>query len=70
VQAEVRWSLDGEHFVHATDDAAAFVRSLVLQHGDRVADLEVRRASLEDTYIALVHGRRWSGEDRVLEAVR
>jgi ABC-2 type transport system ATP-binding protein len=69
VEAEVRWSLDGEHFVHATDDVTPFVRSLLGQHGDRVADLEVRRASLEDTYIALVHGAGWTGE-RTLEMVR
>ncbi len=69
VEAEVRWSLDGEHVVHTTDDATGFVRSLLAQHGERVTDLEVRRASLEDTYIALVHGQEWAPE-RVLEAVR
>ena len=69
VEAEVRWSVDGEHFVHATDDVTPFVRSLLGQHGDRVADLEVRRASLEDTYIALVHGAGWTGE-RTLEVVQ
>jgi ABC-2 type transport system ATP-binding protein len=53
-RAEVRWSRAGESFVHATDDATAFVRQLVNQHDD-VDDLEVRRASLEDTYMALVH---------------
>jgi ABC-2 type transport system ATP-binding protein len=52
--AEVRWSLRGERFVHPTDDATGFVRDLFAQHGDDVADLEVRRASLEDTYMALV----------------
>jgi len=54
-RAEVRWSHDGEHFVHATDDATGFVRQLFAQHGDEIADLEVRRASLEDTYMAMVH---------------
>ena len=29
--------------------------SLVAQYGDQVADLEVRRASLEDTYMAIAH---------------
>jgi ABC-2 type transport system ATP-binding protein len=52
--AEVRWSLGGERFVHATDDATRFVRELFVQHPDGVNDLEVRRASLEDTYMALV----------------
>jgi ABC-2 type transport system ATP-binding protein len=52
--AEVRWACDGERFVHATEDATAFVRRLFEQHGEAVTDLEVRRASLEDTYIAMV----------------
>lgn len=59
-RAEVRWSQGGEHFVHATDDATAFVRALFAQHGGEIADLEVRRASLEDTYVAIVD-RRESG---------
>nr|MDT0661206.1 ABC transporter ATP-binding protein [Micromonospora sp. DSM 115978] len=53
--AEVRWSQGNGRFVHATGDATAFVRELFQQHGDEIADLEVRRASLEDTYMALVH---------------
>jgi len=52
--AQVRWSVNGEQFVHATPDATRFVRELFTQHGDDIADLEVRRATLEDTYIALV----------------
>ena len=56
--AEVRWSRDGETFVHSTADATAFVRELLNQHGDEVSDLEVRRASLEDIYIDLVHTQR------------
>lgn len=51
--AEVRWSRGSERFIHATDDATAYVRHLLAQHDD-VADLEVRRASLEDTYMAMV----------------
>lgn len=35
--AEVRWSRDGEHFVHATMNATRFVRELFAQHGDAVA---------------------------------
>ena len=69
VEAEIRWSVEGEHFVHATNDVTSFVRSLLAEHGDGVADLEVRRASLEDTYIALVHGEAWAGE-QTLEVVR
>jgi ABC-2 type transport system ATP-binding protein len=53
-QAEVRWSLDGEHFVHATPDATGFVRELFAQHGEAVGDLEVSQATLEDTYMEMV----------------
>src|SRR5882757_5178939 len=53
-EAEVRWSRDGQRFVHGTTDATAFVRELFGQYGTEIADLEVRRASLEDTYMALV----------------
>jgi ABC-2 type transport system ATP-binding protein len=53
-QAEVRWAQDGQRFVHASDDATTFVRELFAQHGEAIEDLEVRRASLEDTYIAMV----------------
>ena len=52
--AEVRWSVDGTRFAESTADATAFVRALLDRYGDRVADLEVRRASLEDAYLALV----------------
>jgi ABC-2 type transport system ATP-binding protein len=54
-QAQVRWSRDGQHYVHSTGDATRFVRELFAQYDDEIADLEVRRASLEDTYMAMVH---------------
>jgi ABC-2 type transport system ATP-binding protein len=50
-QAEVRWSFDGEHFVHATPDATRFVRELFAQHEGAVGDLDMSQASLEDTYM-------------------
>ncbi|MGH3435343.1 MAG: ABC transporter ATP-binding protein [Sciscionella sp.] len=53
-EAEVRWSLDGQRFVHATRESTSFVHDLFRQHGDAIEELEVRRASLEDTYMALV----------------
>ncbi|MGY1615243.1 ABC transporter ATP-binding protein [Geodermatophilus sp. SYSU D00691] len=65
-RAEVRWACDGERFVHATEDPTPFVRRLFEQHGDAVADLEVRRASLEDTYLALVQ-RHESGDRSAVE---
>ena len=53
-RAEVRWTQDGQRLVHATDEATAFVRDLLAAHPTGVDDLEVRRASLEDTYLELV----------------
>ena len=53
-QAEVRWSRDGQRFVHPADDPTRFVHDLFRQYGESVEDLEVRRASLEDTYMTLV----------------
>ncbi|WP_433324495.1 ABC transporter ATP-binding protein [Spirillospora sp. CA-294931] len=53
-RSEVRWTIGGEPQVHATDDATRFVRELFAQHGEEVRDLEVRRASLEDTYMTMV----------------
>jgi ABC-2 type transport system ATP-binding protein len=53
-ESEVKWTLNGNRFVHATTEATKFVHDLFKQHGDNVADLEVRRGSLEDTYMAMV----------------
>jgi ABC-2 type transport system ATP-binding protein len=52
--AEVRWSRDGQRFVHSAGDPAGFVRELFRQYGGSVEDLEVSRAGLEETYMALV----------------
>jgi ABC-2 type transport system ATP-binding protein len=54
VDAEVKWSRGGERFVHTTRDATAFVHRLLDEHGAEVVDLEVRRANLEDAYLAAV----------------
>jgi len=53
-EAEVRWSRDGQRFVHSAGDPAGFVRELFRQYGGSVEDLEVSRVSLEETYMALV----------------
>ena len=53
-EAEVRWSRDGQRFVHSAGDPAVFVRGLFRQYGGSVEDLEVSRAGLEETYMALV----------------
>jgi ABC-2 type transport system ATP-binding protein len=60
--SEVRWARGGERFLHATSDPTPFVRRLFEQHGEEITDLEVRRASLEDTYIAMV--QRFESGDR------
>jgi ABC-2 type transport system ATP-binding protein len=53
-RAEVRWTVDGQRYVHPTERATKFTRELFAQYGEAVEDLEVRRPSLEDTYMALV----------------
>jgi ABC-2 type transport system ATP-binding protein len=53
-EAEVRWTIDGQRFVHSTSDATGFVRELFRKHDEEIGDLEVRRASLEDVYMAMV----------------
>lgn len=53
-EAEVRWRRAGERFVHATTEPTSFARRLFEEWGDEVDDLEIRRATLEDTYIAMV----------------
>ncbi|GAA3731174.1 ABC transporter ATP-binding protein [Salinactinospora qingdaonensis] len=60
-ESEVHWSIDGERYVHATSDVTGFVRGLFAEYGDDVADLDIRRATLEDTYMTLVQ-RHESGE--------
>ncbi|HEX2132851.1 MAG TPA: ABC transporter ATP-binding protein [Actinophytocola sp.] len=52
--AEVRWTRDGQRFVHATQDPTGFVRELFREHDEAIGDLEVRRPSLEDVYMAMV----------------
>ncbi|ADD43949.1 ABC transporter ATP-binding protein [Stackebrandtia nassauensis] len=53
-EAEVKWRVDGDFHVHSTLDATDFVRKLFAEHGDAVTDLEIRRASLEETYMSMV----------------
>ncbi len=51
---EVRWSRNGQHFARSTSDSTQFVLELFQRYGQTIADLEVRRSSLEDTYLSLV----------------
>ena len=52
--AEVKWTQGGQRFAHSTPEATRFVRELFEQYGETISDLQVRRASLEDAYMALV----------------
>jgi len=61
-ESEIRWTRDGQRFVHSAVEATSFVRELFRQYGDDIADLEVRRTSLEDTYMRMV--RDFEGSDR------
>ena len=67
-ESEIRWTRDGARYVHSAANATPFVHELFRQHGDSIADLEVRRASLEDTYMTMVRdfeaGRAVKGFDR------
>ncbi|KUO05699.1 ABC transporter ATP-binding protein [Streptomyces sp. DSM 15324] len=60
--AEVRWMHDNERFVTSTRTPTRFVRELFDRHGAGIDKLEVRRATLEDTYLAMVHAVE-SGRD-------
>jgi ABC-2 type transport system ATP-binding protein len=51
---EVRWSRGGQHFRKSTTESTRFAFELFRQYGDAIENLEIRRAALEDTYLALV----------------
>jgi ABC-2 type transport system ATP-binding protein len=61
-RTEIRWTRDGQRFVHSAEEPTRFVRELFRQYGEDIDDLEVRRTSLEDTYMKLV--RESEGGDR------
>ncbi|WP_328547113.1 ABC transporter ATP-binding protein [Streptomyces platensis] len=55
-QAEVRWTApDGTARRERTEDPSQLVWELHRETGGPVADLEVRRPTLEDTYLHMVH---------------
>jgi ABC-2 type transport system ATP-binding protein len=51
---EVRWTRDGERFVRSTKESTRLVFDLFTEYGRSIADLEIRKSTLEDTYLALV----------------
>jgi len=54
--AEVHWTQGGQRHVHVatTGDATGFVRELLAGDGESVSQLQVKGATLEDTYMTLV----------------
>ncbi|WP_116042510.1 ABC transporter ATP-binding protein [Amycolatopsis palatopharyngis] len=66
--AEVRWTRDGQRFVHSSTESTQFVHDLFKQYGDAIGELEVRRASLEDTYVTMVRQAE-SGHDEAAAQV-
>ena len=53
-KTEIIWTQDGERHVHSEKDATNFTRKLLTQHKTGISHLEIRRASLEDTYMSIV----------------
>jgi ABC-2 type transport system ATP-binding protein len=51
---QVRWTRDGQRYMQSTNQSTKFAFDLFTRYGEAIADLEVHRASLEDTYLALV----------------
>lgn len=51
---EVRWTHGGQRFTNFTNESTAFAFELFTRHGKEITDLEIRRSTLEDTYLALV----------------
>lgn len=51
----MRWTRGGERFTRSTAESTRFVFELFREYGESISELEVRRSSLEDTYLALVH---------------
>jgi ABC-2 type transport system ATP-binding protein len=64
---QVRWTRDGQRHTRSTTQSTRFVFDLFRQYGEAIADLEVRRASLEDTYLALVRQAE-AGQTEAAEA--
>ncbi|MER6912085.1 ABC transporter ATP-binding protein [Streptomyces sp. NPDC000594] len=54
VEDRVSWTQDGRRHTVSAPGATAFVHALLQRHGEAVTGLEVRPASLADTYLAWV----------------
>jgi ABC-2 type transport system ATP-binding protein len=51
---EVRWTRDGQRYARTTTDSTRLAFELFTRYGEAICGLEIRRASLEDTYLSLV----------------
>ncbi|WP_232376168.1 ABC transporter ATP-binding protein [Amycolatopsis aidingensis] len=51
---QVCWTRCGRRFVQETAESTRFAFELFQRYGEQVVDLEIRRSSLEDTYLSLV----------------
>ncbi|MBF6321121.1 ABC transporter ATP-binding protein [Nocardia cyriacigeorgica] len=69
VDAEVRWTRDDQRFVHTTTESTKFVYELFQQFGADIGELEVRRASLEETYMSLVRHYENGTTDAEIHAI-
>ena len=56
----VSWVQHGERSVQYVADSTAFARELFARHGGEISEFELRRASLEDTYLELVRNAETS----------
>jgi ABC-2 type transport system ATP-binding protein len=65
---EVIWTQDGERQVHTTKDPVLFTRKLLTDHKKGIEDLEIKRASLEDIYMAIVVKHEDTNEEGVKNA--
>lgn len=52
--ATVSWRQKGHAHVRTSNEATAFVRELLAEHGEDVTDLAIHRPTLEDTYLTLI----------------
>ncbi|SHN39084.1 ABC transporter ATP-binding protein [Cryptosporangium aurantiacum] len=67
-EGQVRWSFDGQRHVQSTAEPTEFVWDLFTRHGRKITDLEVRRASLEDTYLTMVQQHESGRADQAATA--
>jgi len=51
---EVRWMRDGQRYTRSTTDSTKLAFELFTRYGQSISGLEIRRSSLEDTYLSLV----------------